>query len=90
MAKQATLQVRMDADLKEQAEALYREMGTSLAEAVRIFAKQSVQQNGMPFVITANRNNTYGRLSAYADPALIDQEEEAMERALMEKHEKTN
>ena len=36
MAKEATLQVRMDAELKEQAEALYREMGTSLAEAVRI------------------------------------------------------
>lgn len=90
MAKQATLQVRMDADLKEKAEALYREMGTSLAEAVRIFAKQSVQQNGMPFVMTANRKNTYGRLSAYADSALTDQEKGAMERAIMEKYEKTD
>ena len=33
MAKEATLQVRMDADLKEEAEKLYRDMGTSLAEA---------------------------------------------------------
>ena len=41
MAKEATLQVRMDADLKDKVEALYREMGTSFAEAVRIFAKQS-------------------------------------------------
>ncbi len=90
MAKQATLQVRMDADLKEKAEALYREMGTSLAEAVRIFAKQSVQQNGMPFVMTANRKNTYGRLSAYANSTLTDQEEGAMERAMIKKHEKTD
>ena len=51
MAKEATLQVRMDADLKEQAEQLYKNMGTSLAEAVRIFARQSVQENGMPFII---------------------------------------
>jgi DNA-damage-inducible protein J len=51
MAKEATLQVRMDADLKEQAEALYKKMGTSFAEAVRIFAKQSVQENAMPFVV---------------------------------------
>ena len=29
MAKEATLQVRMDADLKEEVEALYREMGFS-------------------------------------------------------------
>lgn len=49
MAKEATLQVRMDSDLKEKVEALYREMGTSFAEAVRIFAKQSIQENGMPF-----------------------------------------
>ena len=54
MAKEATLQVRMDAELKEKVEALYKEMGTSFAEAVRIFAKQSIQENGMPFVITAN------------------------------------
>ena len=37
MAKEATLQVRMDADLKEQVENLYKNMGTSFAEAVRIF-----------------------------------------------------
>ena len=44
MAKEATLQVRMDAELKEKVEALYKEMGTSFAEAVRIFAKQSIQE----------------------------------------------
>ena len=51
MAKEATLQVRMDADLKEQVEKLYKNMGTSFAEAVRIFAKQSVQDQAMPFTI---------------------------------------
>lgn len=51
MAKEATLQVRMDSELKEQAEALYKDMGLSLAEAVRIFAKQSVAQKAMPFRI---------------------------------------
>lgn len=51
MAKEATLQVRMDADLKEQVENLYKNMGTSFAEAVRIFAKQSVQDKAMPFTI---------------------------------------
>ncbi|MGN0202941.1 MAG: type II toxin-antitoxin system RelB/DinJ family antitoxin [Coprococcus sp.] len=90
MAKEATLQVRMDADLKEKAEALYRELGTSFAEAVRIFAKQSVLENGMPFVISANRRNTYGRLSKYADPIKRDQEEGAYERAMVEKYEKAD
>ena len=49
MAKESTLQVRMDAELKEQVESLYKAMGSSFAEAVRIFAKQSVAENGMPF-----------------------------------------
>lgn len=90
MAKEATLQVRMDADLKEKAEALYRDMGTSFAEAVRIFAKQSVQENGMPFVVTANRRNTYGRLSKYADAHLVAEETGAYEKAVIEKYEKTD
>jgi len=77
MAKEATLQVRMDADLKEKAEALYRELGTSFAEAVRIFAKQSVLENGMPFVVTANRKTTYGKLARYADPEKREQEDGA-------------
>ena len=51
MANDAVLQVRMDASLKRDAENLYRRMGTSLPEAVRIFARQSVEENAMPFVV---------------------------------------
>lgn len=49
MAMDATLQVRMDHDLKVQVEELYRSLGTSFAEAVRIFAQQSLREGGMPF-----------------------------------------
>ncbi len=65
MAKEAVLQVRMDADLKSEAESLYKEMGTSLAEAVRIFAKQSVRQKGMPFMISADPGHIYGEAGNY-------------------------
>jgi DNA-damage-inducible protein J len=57
MAKEATLQVRMDADLKEQVEALYKRMGSSFAEAVRIFARQSVEDNAMPFTMHLSRKS---------------------------------
>lgn len=90
MAKEAILQVRIDADIKEKAEKLYREMGTSLAEAVRIFAKQSVLENGMPFVISANQGNTYGRLSKYANPKKQELEKGAYEKAMVEKHEEAD
>lgn len=49
MAMDATLQIRMNGELKAQVEALYRNLGTSFAEAVRIFAQQSLREGGMPF-----------------------------------------
>ena len=49
MAMDATLQIRMNSDLKTQVEELYRNLGTSFAEAVRIFAQQSLREGGMPF-----------------------------------------
>lgn len=52
MAMDATLQVRMDSQVKTQVEALYRDLGTSFAEAVRIFAQQSLRAGGLPFQAT--------------------------------------
>lgn len=49
MAMDATCQIRMDGELKAQVESLYRDLGTSFAEAVRIFAQQSVREGRMPF-----------------------------------------
>lgn len=70
----------MDTELKEKVDALYKEMGISFAEAVRIFAKQSIRENGMPFVITTNHRNTYGRLAKYANPGFMEKEAGAMEK----------
>lgn len=52
MAMESTLQVRMDSSLKTEVEALYKSLGTSFAEAVRIFAQQSIREGGMPFTPT--------------------------------------
>ena len=49
MSMDATLQVRMDGQIKNNVEELYRNLGTSFAEAVRIFAQQSLLVGGMPF-----------------------------------------
>jgi len=51
MANETILQVRMDSELKEQAELLYKQLGTSFAEAVRISARQSVEERAMPFTL---------------------------------------
>ena len=49
MAMDATVQIRMNSELKAQVEELYHDLGTSFAEAVRIFAQQSLREGGMPF-----------------------------------------
>lgn len=49
MAMDATFQIRMNSELKAEVEELYRSLGTSFAEAVRIFAQQSLREGGMPF-----------------------------------------
>ena len=51
MAMESTFQVRMDSEIKTRVEALYRDLGTSFAEAVRIFAQQSLRDGGMPFAL---------------------------------------
>lgn len=80
MAKTSVLQVRMDSDLKEHAESLYKNMGTSLAEAVRIFARQSVLENGMPFTVhvpAGHGGRTLGIADGrYAIPDDIDADNE--------------
>ena len=86
MAKQAVYQVRMDEDIKNQVEALYRGLGTTFAEAVRIFAVQSIREQGMPFTPSEARGKTFGALSRYADPALRSQEDTAFEKAMVAKH----
>ena len=76
MAKMAVYQVRMDDEIKNQVEALYRSMGTSFAEAIRIFAVQSIREQGMPFTPSVQRRRSFGILSQYAKPELIPQENE--------------
>ena len=62
MAKQAVYQVRMDEEIKNRVEALYRELGTTFAEAVRIFAVQSLREQGMPFTPSEMRGKSFGSL----------------------------
>lgn len=86
MALNATLQVRMDAEVKAQVEALYKSQGTTFAEVVRMLAAQSLIQQGMPFQLSSNRGKAFGIAARVARPELIEQEQGAFERAMVAKH----
>jgi len=52
MARDTTVQFRMDASIKEDAFAVFREMGISPSEAVRVFFKQVQKTRSLPFKVT--------------------------------------
>lgn len=76
MAKEVTVQIRMDSDLKERVEALYIGMGMTFSEAVRIFATQSLLEEGMPFTPRAypKKGTAYGMLAEYGNAELRKRE----------------
>jgi DNA-damage-inducible protein J len=45
--------IRMDADLKKQAEELFSELGMDISTAITIFVRQSLRQRKIPFEISA-------------------------------------
>lgn len=45
------ISIRMDADLKAQADALFHELGMNLSTAFNIFVRQSLREGGIPFEI---------------------------------------
>ena len=54
VANSTNLNIRIDKDIKHQAEELLHEMGLNLSTAVNIFIRQMIKDGGIPFVI-----NTY-------------------------------
>lgn len=50
------LQVRVDDELKKQANAIFEELGMDLSTAVRMFLKKSVSVKGIPFETTIDES----------------------------------
>ncbi|AGL00732.1 type II toxin-antitoxin system RelB/DinJ family antitoxin [Desulfoscipio gibsoniae] len=58
MANDTTnLNIRMDVELKKQAEELFSELGMNMTTAINIFLRQAVRQGSIPFAIKLNDPN---------------------------------
>ena len=51
------ISIRMDADLKAQADALFAELGMNLSTAFNIFVRQSLREGRIPFDISLGKPN---------------------------------
>ena len=49
--------VRLDSNLKKQAEAIYGELGISLTTAINVFLRKSVAVGGFPFDVRLDKPN---------------------------------
>ena len=73
MAKTASLNIRLDPDIKKTAEAVYSRYGLSLTEAVTVFIHQSCNVGGLPFDLRPSRPNTES-LAAMAEAEKISRD----------------
>ena len=55
--KNVNVTLRVDEDLKKQAELLFSELGLNLTTAFNIFLRQSVREQQIPFQVTKNVPN---------------------------------
>lgn len=57
MAKTSVINIRTEADTKENIEELFSQFGISVSDAVNIFFHQSLMQGGLPFVMQVPKPN---------------------------------
>lgn len=57
MAGSTNISIRMDSDLKAQADALFGELGMNITTAFNIFVRQSLREGRIPFDISLNQPN---------------------------------
>lgn len=52
--KTSTFQMRINPGIKAQVEGIYAQCGMTLTDAINAFIQQSINVEGMPFLVTAN------------------------------------
>jgi len=58
MNKSATIRARIEPDLKNKAEKVFRELGLSTTQAISLFYKQVELRNGLPFEVVIPNDMT--------------------------------
>ena len=49
----ASININVDSEIKDRAQEVFTSLGLDMSTAVNIFLRQSIQQHGIPFAVTA-------------------------------------
>ena len=74
----STIQLRVDDDLKNKSDELFKDLGTDTTTAIRMFLKQAIAVNGFPFEIKRVNSNPF---NAMTERELIEQLDKSREHA---------
>lgn len=58
MSKTSTIRARIEPDLKDRAENVFRELGLTTTQAITLFYKQVELRNGLPFEVAIPNETT--------------------------------
>ena len=82
-----TLQVRIDADLRKQAEVLFSNFGLDMSSAVRLFLRQSVIRRRLPFEVVSDVSDPF---FGEANQKILKESIESVERGEAKIHDLIN
>ena len=60
MSKTETIRARVQPELKDKAENVFRKLGLTTTQAITLFYKQVELRNGLPFEVAIPNKTTYG------------------------------
>lgn len=56
MRADASVTIRMNKSIKQQAQKLFADLGIDMSSAINLFIKQAIFQNGLPFEVSRKPN----------------------------------
>lgn len=59
MGKMINVNIRVDQEVKKEAEILFEEMGVNMSSAVNMFLRQVIRTRGIPFEVTAKQDDFF-------------------------------
>ena len=80
----STLQIRIDSNLRREADALFASAGLDLTSAVRLFLRQSVIRRRLPFEVVSENLDPFW---SEANQRVLRESSDSLERGEGQRHE---
>ncbi len=76
-ANTVNLSIRLDAEVKQNAEALFDDFGMNMTTAITLFLKQAIRNQAIPFSITMNALPNKRTLAAIQEAIALENDDNA-------------